>query len=200
VAINTNLFAEACDGHGHHHNHQHHSENDNDNHTDLGCDEDSPNGLSYKIVGRRTQSQFRVGNYKWGTRASFEAAGARCVSTEPSDLEVQQSNDIVSEYRRRSGSNRHLQADAAKQIPVYFHIIRPSNLRTGAVSDAQIAKQIDVLNDSYEGIFEFTLVATDTVTNNQYNLATLGTSAEKQMKSDLRKGGTNALNIYTSEP
>jgi hypothetical protein len=196
VSIFTNLFAEACDGH--HHNHQQHSENDNDN--DLGCDEDSPNGLSYAIDGRRTQSRFRVGNYKWGNRAAFEAAGARCVSTEPSDFEVQQSNDIVREYRRNSGTNRHLQANAAKQIPVYFHIIRPSNLRTGAVSPEQIDNQIKVLNDAYEGVFEFTLRMVDTTTNNQYYLATFGTNAERQMKSALRQGGANALNVYTSEP
>jgi hypothetical protein len=211
VAIKTNLFAEACDGHGHghghshHHNHQHHSESGNENDTDLGCDEDdsSPNGLSsYEMDGRRTQSQFRVGNFQWGTRAAFEAAGARCVSTEPSSIEVQQSNDIVSRYRRDNsgGSNRHLQSDPAKQIPVYFHIIRPSNLRTGAVSTTQINNQIKVLNDSYEGIFEFTLKETDTTTNNQYYLATFGTNAEREMKADLRKGGTNALNIYTTEP
>jgi hypothetical protein len=201
VAITTNLFAEACDGHGHghHHNHHHHSD-ENDNDTDLGCDEDSPNGLSYEMDGRRTQSQFRVGNFNWGTRAAFEAAGARCVSTEPSDFEVQQSNDIVDLYRQRNGSNRHLQSNAAKQIPVYFHVIRPSNLRSGAVSDAQIANQVKVLNDSYEGVFEFTLRGTDRTTNNQYYLATFGTNSEKQMKSDLRQGGTNALNIYTSEP
>jgi hypothetical protein len=195
LAINTNLFAEACDGHGHHHNH-HHSENIND--TDLGCDENSSNGLSYEIEGRRTQSKFRVGDYDWGTREAFEAAGARCVSAEPNERQKQNYNDILDKYRTRFGFNRRLAV--AKQIPVYFHIIQPANGRGGNVSDAQIKEQIAVLNASLEGLFEFTFAGKDTTQSNGYYKATFGSAVEGQMKTLLRKGGTNALNIYTAGP
>jgi hypothetical protein len=202
-AISTNLFAEACDGHDHHHhNHQQHPENNND--TDLNCDEDSPNGLSYKMDGRRTQisesqQQFRVGTYDWGTRAAFEAAGARCVSSEPNAFQVQNSNKIVDNYKIQNGNRRDLQS-LAKPILVYFHIIRPTSGRGGVVSDTQISDQVAVLNASFQGFFAFTLVGTDTTINNNYYSANYDTNAEKQMKSDLRKGGTNALNIYTNAP
>jgi hypothetical protein len=197
VAINTNLFAEACDGHGRDHHH-HHSNNDNGNDNDLGCDEDSANGLSYEIDGRRIQRQFRVGDYNWGTLEAFQAAGARCVSSEPSPRQVQDYNDILDDYRTRFGFNRRLAA--AKQIPVYFHVIKPSNGIGGDVSDAQIREQIAVLNASLEGLFEFTFAGKDSTLRDSYYEASFGSGAEVQMKSSLRKGGVNALNIYTTAP
>jgi hypothetical protein len=205
AAVSTSSFAQACDGHGHgygHQHNQHHSENDND--TDL-CDDDSPNGLSSEIDGRRTVSRFRVGNYNWRTREAFEAAGARCVSSKPSLRQVEQSDEILDDYRKRTGSNRRLAA-AVKQIPVYFHVIKPSNGRGGDVSDAQITEQMAVLNASFQGVtasqgdFVFTYMGTTTTQSNSFYGATYGTNTERNMKSSLRQGGANALNIYTSEP
>jgi hypothetical protein len=200
VAVNTNSCSQACEGHVPHHNHRH-LESDND--TDL-CDEDFPNGLSAKIDGRRTRSQFRVGNYSWGTLEAFEAAGARCVSSDPSPRQVQNSDHILDDYRRRFGSNRRLAT--AKQIPVYFHVIKPSNGRGGDVSNAQIIDQMAVLNASFQGVaasqgdFVFTYMGTTTTQSNSDYGANYGTRAERQMKSSLRQGGANALNIYTSSP
>jgi hypothetical protein len=203
AAVGTHSFAQACDSHDHGHQHnQHRSENDND--TDL-CDEDSPNGLSSEIDGRRTVSRFRVGKFNWKTREAFEAAGARCVSSKPSLRQVEQSDEILYDYRKRTGSNRRLAA-AVKQIPVYFHVIKPSNGRGGDVSDAQITDQIAVLNASFRGVaawqgdFEFTYKGKTTTQSSSYYGASIGTNAERKMKSDLREGGANALNIYTSEP
>jgi hypothetical protein len=198
VAMNTNLFAQACDGHAHHHNHNHHSDNDsNENDTDL-CDEDIPNGLSYEIDGRRTQSRFFVGDKNWRTQEAFQAAGARCVSSDPSPRQVRNSDKILDDYTRRFGSNRRLAA--AKQIPVYFHVIQPASGKGGDVSDAQIKEQINVLNDSFGGFFEFNYMGKDTTQSNSYYNANLGTNGESRMKSALRQGGANALNIYTSSP
>jgi hypothetical protein len=196
AVVSTSLFAEACEGHGHGNGHQtHHLENGND--FDL-CDEDSPNGLSYEIDGRRTQSRFRVGSYDWGTLEAFKTAGARCVSAEPNPRQVKDYNDILDDYRRRFGSNRRLAV--AKQIPVYFHIIKPSIGRGGDVSDAQITEQIAVLNASFEGVFEFTNAGIDTTQRNGFYSATHDTPSENKMKQALRKGGANALNIYTTAP
>jgi hypothetical protein len=196
VAANPRSFAKACDGHGHHHNHNHLG---NDNDPDL-CAEDFPNGLSGDIDGRRTESRsrFRVGSYNWDTREAFEDAGARCVSAKPSSRQVERSNEILDDYRKRFGPNRRL--TVAKQIPVYFHVIKRSNGSGGVVSDSQIAQQVAVLNDSYEGVFEFTYMGKTTTRSTSYYGASIGTSAEARMKSSLRQGGANALNIYTSAP
>jgi hypothetical protein len=196
VAANTKFFARACDGHGHHHDSNHHHP-ENENGTEL-CAEDFPNGLSGEIDGRRTASRFRVGNYDWGSREAFEDAGARCVCATPSQRQVDQSNEILDNYRKRFGSNRRLAA--AKQIPVYFHVIQNSGGRGGGVSDAQIREQIAVLNASFEGIFTFTNKGKTTTKSTAYYEANSGTNAERRMKSSLRQGGANALNIYTSAP
>jgi hypothetical protein len=201
AVINTNSFAQACDGHGHQHNN--HSDDDNEYDTFLS-DEDTPNGLSAKVDGRRTRNQFRVGNYDWVTLDAFEAAGARCVSSEPSPREVRNSDDILYDYRRRFGSNRRLAT--AKQIPVYFYVIKPSNGREGDVSNAQIIEQMIVLNASFQGVtasqgdFVFTYMGTSTTKSDSYYRANVGTNTERQMKSSLRQGGADALNIYTNAP
>lgn len=75
----------------------------------------------------------------------------------------------------------------------------------GNVTDTQIANQISVLNQSFGGttggantIYRFTLVSTDRTANNTWFAATNGTSAERQMKTALRKGGAADLNFYTN--
>jgi hypothetical protein len=86
-------------------------------------------------------------------------------------------------------------AAAKKQVPVYFHVITNTS-GAGNVTDTQIAQQIAVLNAAYAD-FEFTLVSTDRTANNSWYTSS-GGSSETQMKNALRKGGANALNVYTN--
>jgi hypothetical protein len=84
-------------------------------------------------------------------------------------------------------------------IDVYFHVItRSSGTDNGALTSAQIAAQMQVLNDSFAPqSWQFTLVSVDTTVNDQWFAASPGSQAERQMKSALRRGGAMALNIYT---
>jgi hypothetical protein len=92
-------------------------------------------------------------------------------------------------------------------IPVAFHVItRGSTYNDGNIPLSQIQAQIEVLNDSYSGRtggaktpFKFTLASVDRTLNvGWFNMAP-GTGREQAMKTALRVGGANTLNIYTAD-
>jgi len=95
---------------------------------------------------------------------------------------------------------------ATVTIPVYYHVVnKGTGIANGDVPDSQIQAQLNVLNEAYAGTtggaataFTFQLVAVDRTTNATWFNAGQGTTAERQMKSALRKGGANALNIYST--
>src|SRR5215208_1506568 len=88
-------------------------------------------------------------------------------------------------------------------IPVYMHIITDGP--TGNVTDAQIADQIDVLNNTFGGGeggartgFTFVLKGTTRTDNAAWFYAGPGGTNEHPMKQALHQGGDNALNFYST--
>lgn len=99
------------------------------------------------------------------------------------------------EARKPGGSG----AFAPVTIKVYWHTITDGS--KGALSASEINSQISVLNNAYSGSgFSFTLAGTDTTNNaGWYNDLGHGSSAERSMKTALRKGTNADLNIYTAD-
>ncbi|GAC94740.1 metalloprotease [Pseudozyma hubeiensis SY62] len=97
----------------------------------------------------------------------------------------------------KSAAGTSSAAFTATRIPIYFHVITDGT--NGKLSSTNINNQISVMNSAYSGTgLSFYLAGSETTTNsNWFNNVNQGTTAERQMKSALRKGGANALNVYT---
>ena len=88
-------------------------------------------------------------------------------------------------------------------IPVYMHVVTDG--ATGSLTDAQIAAQIAVLNNTFAGReggantgFSFTLAGVTRTNNAEWFYGKAGGLAENSMKRSLRQGGSNALNFYST--
>lgn len=83
-------------------------------------------------------------------------------------------------------------------IPVYWHSITDSNGQ-GAPTTADIDEQMNVLNEAYaDSEWSFQLISTDVTANNSWYTCS-GGSCEFQMKSALRQGTADDLNIYSND-
>jgi hypothetical protein len=88
-------------------------------------------------------------------------------------------------------------------VPVYWHVVTDG--ATGNLTDAQIAGQIAVLNNTFsagEGGaaagFSFRLAGVTRTDNAGWFYANPGGERENSMKLALHQGGTNALNLYST--
>jgi hypothetical protein len=127
--------------------------------------------------------------------APARAPGSAYVHDVTSDADLE---PATVQARSRAASTARI-GDVA--IPVYFHVINNgSGIANGNVPDSQIAAQISVLNAAYAGSTSFTLAGTDRTTNATWYTAGPGSAAESQMKSALRMGTADDLNLYTSNP
>jgi hypothetical protein len=95
-------------------------------------------------------------------------------------------------------------------IPVWFHVLRSgTTASTGNVSATRINAQIKVLNDAFAGLtggkgtdtpFRFQLAGITRTTNATWYNNCDSTGVESQMKTALRRGGAETLNIYSCNP
>jgi hypothetical protein len=85
-------------------------------------------------------------------------------------------------------------------VEVYFHIIINSQ-KEGLVTTKTVLEQMDVLNKAYKVTnIQFELVQLDiTINDRWYGLNLTSYDAHYEMKNALRKGGPEALNIYTTK-
>jgi hypothetical protein len=142
--------------------------------------------------------------------APANARGLRgCVTHVPDEAEaaaIEMHTEMLQSLMQRTGRFDVSANATTVTVQVYFHVITNAS-GGGNVTDAQIADQIQVLNDAYSGLtggantkFRFALAGVDRTANNSWFGAGYGSSAETQMKNALRKGGAGALNFYTNQP
>jgi len=122
-------------------------------------------------------------------------AGRGGMGREPDLGEIHQ--DLPASAKGKAGSKFRA------TIPVYMHIVTDG--KVGNVTDAQIADQIDVLNNTFAGGeggartgFSFTLAGVTRTDNAAWFYAGPGGTNEHSMKQALHQGDDNALNFYST--
>lgn len=163
---------------------------------------------------------FVIGDHSWESEQAFIDSGARCGTRElTSDEAVRVEQRLgpimreLAQYRsggllRNSGkrpggggggSGGGSGGTVIADIPVYFHVIHSGN--TGKLSSQTVANQISVLNSAFGGLgWTFTLMNVDYKDDANWFNNIDSAPVETAVKSALRTGGANALNIYSANP
>ena len=123
--------------------------------------------------------------------ANPNASFLRCATRVPSDEEM----ELVAQHTALTTEVTALATGGV--INVYVHII--TNGTSGNVSDTMIVAQITVLNNAFGPWgYSFNLVSTDRTSNASWYTAGYNTTAEREMKTALRRGSAGDLNLYTN--
>lgn len=124
--------------------------------------------------------------------ANAQADYTRCAVGAPAATEAAALNDAA----RIGAANQEISRLAARNVPVYVHVVTSSS-KQGRYSQTMINNQIAAMNDAYSGMgITFSLKSTDFTVNNQWAAADLGTTAERNMKTALKKGRYSELDLY----
>ncbi len=137
--------------------------------------------------------------------AAARGAGDGARGLDHRDISLREQHAIAEQTRLALARKGTTPAEAAADfsgatIPVYVHVMR-DKAGNGDVTDSQISQQITVLNRTFGGQesssaadtgFTFTLAGTYRYNNDQWHKDRKST----QYRSQTRKGGADALNIW----
>ncbi len=127
-----------------------------------------------------------------------QAVNARgCGTKELSDAQ----KDAVEQTLARRVSAQALPVGSVT-IPVYFHVInKGTGVSNGDLTSAMVTDSINVLNAAYANTpFKFSLVETTRTTNSTWYNTCDQSSTETAMKTALRRGTADDLNVYSCNP
>jgi hypothetical protein len=184
AAASIHLVAEACSDHAHGEYHLYpHDAADEQN----------------DVFGRNLEFTRSTGTtsskYLWPSAGAFQEAGARCSTNDPDEQEIANTLKIVQDWKMRRSNTRRLEII---KVPLYVHLIQSTTAKN-VVSDVQVQDQVDVLNEAFSPEFQFSLEEVTITGNDDWYICELGGN-EKAMKRALRRGGSDALNLYICVP
>jgi hypothetical protein len=138
---------------------------------------------------------FVLNGVEWASPEAFANSGARCATKHLDADSMAELEQIHEELWHGDDGVRAMATGGV--VNVYFHLI--TNGTQGNVADSMIQSQISVLNGAYSGTgWSFNLVSIDRTSNASWYTVQPGTTAETQMKTALRQGTADDLNIYAA--
>jgi hypothetical protein len=147
------------------------------------------------MVGTASGALAREGAQVWNCGPQEPAAVGRGGIVREPDLDVVH-EDLPASAKGKAGRN------FKATVPVYFHVVSDGSI--GNLTDQQIAAQIRVLNLTFGGGeggadtgFTFELAGVTRTDNAKWFYSGSG-GAEHDMKRTLRRGGPDALNLYST--
>lgn len=166
-------------------------------------------------------SAFNIGGNTYENQAAFVNEGLRCGLEIPEDeflaLEAQNADEPayqdLPEFQTGDGETNEDESWAkpggggggggtsvtSGTINVYVHVVHSGS--TGKLTSTEVADQLTVLNSAYSGTgWTFSLVSTDYTDNASWFGGCDSAATETAMKSALRTGSADDLNIYTCNP
>lgn len=174
-------------------------------------DDDNAIVVTAEQIAAKARNDFNGEAIVLGTQEFVDAVamvneGKRCTAEDMTEEEEGVQRKLVQEFvekKNRGGKNlRALQEEFVPvEIPVYFHVVRAEGELLEAVPNDKIIDSMDVLNDAYLNTgFSFYLAGITRNDNTawyeaEYNMA----GVEMEMKTALKQGGSNVLNVYASE-
>jgi hypothetical protein len=176
ISHSAKLIVEACDGHA--------------NHADHFSRQDETGQQEGRNLIEYTQSD----DNSWSDTKEFREVGARCMTPDADEDEIAEMSRIVENWKEGAGLMRY----EVIQIPLYIHVLENED-GDGAVSDIQIKDQVDVMNAAFGPDIQYVLKETIVTVNNGWHRCEFRKN-EKVMKNELRRGGSESLNIYLCEP
>jgi hypothetical protein len=151
---------------------------------------------------------FHFGGKIWRSQKAFIESGARCGTRHVDEIEAEELQRQLEQFlttRRDSWASR---SAGSMPIPVHVHVLNSgAGIENGDIPDSQINAQILVLNEAFGGLtggvntpFRFVLQDITRTTNTSWFTMSKGSMAEHEAKGALRRGGPDALNLYTANP
>jgi hypothetical protein len=130
------------------------------------------------------------------------AEAAKSATRDPNHLTADQVRERERLTNEALAEREGPRTTATVTIPVIVHVISRDGTRAGGnIPDGMISGQIDVLNEAYAATteFAFELVRVDRVVNTAWYPIVYESAAELAMKTALRVGGMETLNLYLGD-